>query len=187
MKIASLMILIAVCFFSSAFAQDAATKAALEAACGPYKTTFDVKQNVTAHPTPEPEQGKALIYVVEDLGQCAQCAADNRASFTNVSNALIKIGMDGVWLGADQGDSYLFAAVNPGEHHLCINWQSQLEIRSQAFAMAGLNAEAGKTYYFRARAFPGQSDYLFDLDLANTDEGKYLVALSAFADSHPKK
>ena len=55
-----------------------------------------------------------------------------------------------------------------------------------AFSMAGFTAEAGKVYYFRARLFPGHGDYSVDLDLINSDEGKFLVASSAFCVSHAK-
>ncbi|HEY6370771.1 MAG TPA: hypothetical protein VIX37_09340 [Candidatus Sulfotelmatobacter sp.] len=53
--------------------------------------------------------------------------------------------------------------------------------------MANFTAEEGKTYYFRARVFPGEDDYSFDLDLVNSDQGKFLVASSVLAVSHPKK
>jgi hypothetical protein len=68
-----------------------------------------------------------------------------------------------------------------------MNWQSRLDYRSRSFAMANFTAEAGKVYYFRARIFPGRYDYSFDLDPINGDQGKYLVASSAFSVSHPKK
>jgi hypothetical protein len=54
--------------------------------------------------------------------------------------------------------------------------------------MMGFTAEAGKVYYIRARLFPGgNGDYSFDVDLVNSDEGKYLVASSPYSVSHPKK
>ena len=34
------------------------------------------------------------------------------------------VGVDGVWVGPTHGDSYLYFAVAPGEHHLCASWQS---------------------------------------------------------------
>jgi hypothetical protein len=71
---------------------------------------------------------------------------------------------------------------------VCLNWQSSLQERSRAFAMMGFTAEAGKVYYIRARLFPGgNGDYSFDVDLVNSDEGKYLVASSPYSVSHPKK
>jgi hypothetical protein len=71
---------------------------------------------------------------------------------------------------------------------MCLNWQASLEERSRAFTLANFSAETGKIYYFRARLFSGQSgDYSFDPDPVNTNEGKHLVATSAFSSSHPKK
>ena len=180
--------LVLILFAASAFAQDQSAIVASEAACGPKNVNFDAKQETTQHPTPQPEPGKALIYVIEDLGQCPECVSKSNAIFTSVDQALTKVGMDGAWVGANRGNSYFFFAADPSEHHLCINWQSRLEIRSHAFAMANFTAEEGKIYYFRERLFPGHAgDYSFDLDPVNSDQGKFLVASSAFSVSHPKK
>jgi hypothetical protein len=67
-----------------------------------------------------------------------------------------------------------------------VNWQSRLETRSRVFAMANFTAEEGKVYYFRERVFPGEG-YSFDLDLVNSDQGKFLVASSIYTVSHSKK
>jgi hypothetical protein len=179
--------LVVILFAASAYGQDQAAITAAQSACGPKDVKFNVKLDTTQHPALQPEPGKALVYVVEDLGQCAACTGHGNEFFTDVSMALTKVGMDGNWMGANRGNSYLFFAADPGEHHLCINWQSALEVRSRAFAMANFTAEEGKIYYFRARVFPGKDDYSFDLDVVNSDQGKFLVASSVFATSHPKK
>lgn len=160
---------------SFAFAQDHAAMTAAEAACGPRDVKFDARQDATQHPTPQPDADKALVYVVQEMGevQCKGCA-------------LTRVGLDGVWVGANQGSSYFFFSAEPGERHLCLNWQSRFESHARAFALAEFTAAAGKTYYFRARIFPGRQDYSFDLDLINSDQGKFLVASSAFSNSHPK-
>lgn len=178
--------LVLLLFAASAYAQDLAAVAATQSACGPKDVRFNVKPDTTQHPTPQPEPGKALVYVVEDLGQCPECTG-HAAFLSDVNMALTRVGMDGTWMGANHGNSYLFFAVDPGGHHLCLNWQSAWETRSRAFAMANFTAEEGKIYYFRARVFPGKDDYSFDLDLVNSDQGKFLVASSVFAISHPKK
>lgn len=165
-------------FFVTALAsaQDRAAITAAESACGPKNVKFDAKQDSTQHPTPQPEPDKAVVYVVQEIGteKCSACA-------------LTKIGLDGTWVGANQGSSYLFFTAHPGEHHLCLNWQSVLPTRSHTFAFATFTAEAGKVYYFRSRIFPGHYDYSFDLDPINSDQGKYLVATSPVSVSHPKK
>jgi len=174
-------------FAVSAFAQDHAAIVTAQSACGPKTVTFDAKQDITQHPTPQPEPDKAVVYVVEDLGQCSDCGG---ASFTpkDVEDAVVKVGMDGGWIGATRGNSYLWISAEPGEHHMCLNWQSSLAERSRAFAMINFTAEAGRIYYFRARLFPGgNGDYSFDLDPVSSDQGKYLVASSAFSISRPKK
>jgi hypothetical protein len=178
--------LVVILFAASAFAQDQSAIAAAEAACGPKNVNFDVKQDATQHPTPQPEPGKALVYVVEDLGQCPDCGGVGRI-VSDVSGAIIKVGMDGSWVGANQGSSYFFFPADTGERHLCVNWQSRLEVHSRAFAMANFTTEAGKIYYFRARVFPGEHDYSFELDPINSDQGKFLVASSTYSLSHPKK
>ena len=172
MKLAFVLLVLA----ASAFAQDQTAIAASEAACGPKDVKFEAKQDSAQHPTPQPEPGKALVYVVQEIGelQCKNCA-------------LTKVGMDGAWIGANHGSSYFFFSAEPGEHHLCLNWQSRIDQHAHSFALTSFSAEAGKSYYFRARIFPGHLDYSFDLDPLNDDQGKFLVASSGFSVSHPKK
>jgi hypothetical protein len=186
MKSAIVVLLLA----AYAFAQDPSAIAAAESACGAKDTKFNVKPDPAQHPIAQPELGKALVYVVEDLGQCPDCIVSGSFAgiFSDVGNAITKVGMDGTWMGANRGSSYIFFAADRGEHHLCINWQSRLQAHSRAFAMANLTAEEGQVYYFRERVFPGHSgDYVFELDPVNSDEGKYLIALSPASVSHPKK
>jgi hypothetical protein len=71
-----------------------------------------------------------------------------------VDNAVVKVGIDGRWVGAGRGNSYLLIPAEPGDHHMCLNWQSSLEERSRAFTLANFSVEAGKIYYLRARLFP---------------------------------
>jgi len=56
----------------------------------------------------------------------------------------IRQGLDGAWLGATQGFTYVSSAVKPGSHHLCSQWQSQLVIRSQQVSLYNFEAVAGK-------------------------------------------
>jgi len=180
--------LVVLLFAVSAIAQDQTAISAAEAACGSKDVKFEAKQDTNQHPTSQPEAGKALVYVIEDLGECSGCTPNGNSFFNDVDQALTRVGVDGAWVGANRGSSYFFLATDPGEHHLCINWQSRLAFRSRAFAMANFTAEEGKVYYFRERVFPGEhGDYSFDLDSVNSDEGKYLVASYAFSVSHAKK
>jgi hypothetical protein len=60
------------------------------------------QDNHSVHPAPTPENGKAVIYAVE------------RAS------GVMRFGADGKWLGALKPGTYLFASIDPGQHHLCV-------------------------------------------------------------------
>lgn len=93
MKAALVLCLLA----ASAFSQDQAALTAAETACGPKDVKFDASQDTTQHPTPQPEAGKALVYVIQDREQipCPGCA-------------LTKVGLDGSWVGANQGVLHLF-------------------------------------------------------------------------------
>jgi hypothetical protein len=56
--------------------------------------------------------------------------------------------MDGNWMGASRKSSYLFFAVEPGAHRLCSDVQSMFAPKNLS-AAAELDAEPGKSYYFR--------------------------------------
>jgi hypothetical protein len=157
-----------------AFAQDDAAIAKAKAACGPDDVSFSVKTSEGSH-TPVPvEPGKALVYVVGQDFVCSGCGK------------VVRIGLDGAWAGAVDFGSYTSFTVEPGEHHLCTNWQSFFAGSRKPVGLANLTAEAGKVYYFRVRV-PAFNHPVIDLDLVNTDEGQYLVATSKMSESHPKK
>jgi hypothetical protein len=161
---------------SPAFAQDPGATLRATASCGSGTVQFDAKADASQHPLAQPEAGKAAVYVIGSfLGE-------------SLVDPTVKVGVDGAWVGANRGDSYIFTSVEPGEHHICVNWQSGIMTPSGLFALANFTAEAGKTYYFRARTFETKLDvYSLDLDTVNNDEGQYLVAPSPFSRSHPKK
>jgi hypothetical protein len=160
---------------SPAFAQDPAAELRARA-CGLETVHFDAQADASQHPLPQPETGKATVYVI--------------GSFVGNSDqtSTVKVGADGAWVGALRGNSYIFISVQPGVHHICGNWQTGFLTPSGLFALANLTAEAGKTYYFRARTFNvSNQTYVLDLDAVDNDQGQYLVASSDFSRSHPKK
>jgi|HubBroStandDraft_6_1064221.scaffolds.fasta_scaffold28021_2 hypothetical protein len=174
-------VLVVFVFAACAFAQDQSALASAESACGPNEVQFDTKTAQNETPT-QPEAGKSLVYVVEVFDKVVG----------EIGRPTLRVGLDGKWAGADKGNSYLSFAVDPGEHHLCANWQSRLKRLSKESAFTSFTADPGKTYYFRARITEhggsgGASNFSLDLEPVNGDEGKYLVASSAFAVSQPKK
>ena len=171
---------------SCAFAADAGPVAS---ACGPDAVRFEVKtdlppQAATAQP------GKALVYAIED----------------STYGATVRIGLDGAWVGANRGDSWFSFLAEPGEHHLCADWQPSI-MRSttglpspKLISLTSFRAEAGKVYYFRARisvtwptlnssaaSWSTNSDTFVDLTPIDRDEGQFLIASYRFSTFHPKK
>jgi hypothetical protein len=173
-------ILIIAVLASSAFAADQATVAAAESACGPSNIQFDVKTDKGQHPTALAQDGKALIYVIEVFEKPGN----------QLAKPTTKVGLDGNWVGANKDNSYFFFSVNPGDHHLCMAWQSTLKQYSKQVALTSFSAESGKAYYFTARIIEHDEGrgawFTVDLGPVNSDEGQLLVASSAFSTSHPK-
>lgn len=160
-------------FATAAFAQDPPLVAA--AACGSRDVQFEVHP-AKAEPITQPDPGKSLVYLIEVFDR----ATNQWGSPT------LRMGLDGKWVGAVKGDSYLAISVEPGEHHLCTNWQSGFQQLSSKLALAGLNAEAGKIYYFRARIIEGERNFALDFAPVDADEGKYLIATVPPSNSQAK-
>ena len=179
MKMKSLpAVLLTASFFAATpvFAQ-APEATLLARACGPGTVNFGATADTSQHPLAQPQAGKATVYLVGSF-----------VAVDSLAEPLVKVGVDGSWVGAIRGNSYIFFSVDPGDHHICANWQSGLLTPSRLFALASFTAEAGKTYYFRARTLNEDNRaYSLGLEAADNDEGQYLVASSAFSKSHPKK
>ena len=147
-----------------AFGQDKAAMSVAEAACGSRGLGFKVTADKSQHPTPTPEDGKALIYVVQK------------------DDASTRFAADGKWLGALRRRTYLLASIDPGEHHLCaigrIGLWSHVSLQE-------LNAKAGETYYF-VTEYGQLEGNLFAIHKIDPDQGKYLVAWAHLSAFHPK-
>lgn len=152
-----------------ALAQDQAAAARTVAGCGPATQMFDVKKADAKHPVAQPEEGKALVYFFLDY-------------FTAPT---MRLGVDGTWVGANDGMSYFFFQVAPGQHNFCTEWQSGIfKKTSERLGEAiHLSVEAGKTYYLRL-TFGGRRMFLEIVDEA---EGHFLIGTSRYATSQPKK
>jgi hypothetical protein len=162
---------------ASALAQDTPTQSVFHGACGLKDVHFDVK-TLSGQPIAQTQPGKAMVYVSEVFKKAPG----------ELGNPTIRIGLDGGWVGAVRGNSYLSFAVEPGEHHLCTNWQSHFKRLSREAGFTSFNAEAGKAYYFRARiTFGANATMSLDLEAVNDDEGKYLVASNPLSNAEAKK
>lgn len=64
---------------------------------------------------------------------------------------LSRFAVDGDWVGAATGKSYMVVAVAPGAHTLCASRQSSARAEKDNAGTARVDAVAGKTYYFEFR------------------------------------
>jgi hypothetical protein len=148
-------------------------------ACGRDEIRFKVTTEKGRPAPAAPEAGKAQIVFVETIdkdwtGTCIGC------------NVLTRVGVDGAWVGANKGVSYFAYTVEPGEHHLCANWQSVLGSTGKDIGVASFVAEPGKVYYFQVAITMKQwsvdgfihSENRLDLKQLSDDEGRYLVKVS---------
>ena len=167
-------------FASCLYAQDKPAQTASAPGCGPAQEKFNVSATKNQPAPPQAEEGKALIYVIQD---------DN--DFDSVPRPTSRIGVDGTWIGATRHNSYLRAALDPGEHHLCASWQNFVGFQAGIkIAALHFTAEPGKTYYFRVKDwFTTSHSRAADIDLTSldSDEGQLLASKYEFSTSHPKK
>jgi hypothetical protein len=175
MKAALVLLLLA----SPAFAQDKVTDTAVAPGCGADDSKYDVTIDKTQHPLTQPDAGKALVVFIED-----------DSDFGSRPKPTTRAGLDGGWVGATHGNSYLYFSVDPGEHHLCASWQKAVIVRQgHKTAATHFTAEAGKVYYFRVRNswHREHGTALIDFTPLDSDEGLLLASRFALSTSHPKK
>jgi hypothetical protein len=161
-------LIVSVYFVVPAFAQKAYTTEPVKAACGPPSEVFNVKTQPSVGEVP-PQAGKALIYILEVQDRVAVCLSN--------CGSTVKVGLDSQWVGATRGTSHLSIQVEPGEHHLCVAWQSKLSGLKQHLQLTDLHAKAGETLYFRVHVVPPTAETIsqFGLEPVNVDEGRLLV------------
>ncbi len=150
--------------------------------CGSSKAGWDVKTVRDHPPSPHPQDGKALVYVIQSMW-------DHPGIVIGGDKATTRVGIDGAWVGANHGDSYFFFPVDPGEHSICADWQSTFYARSGLASAADLNVQAGGIYYFRVKVRdatqyrPGE----VKIEPIDKSEAQLLLGSSSFSASHPKK
>jgi hypothetical protein len=132
-----------------------------------------VKKDKKQHAVAQPESGHALVYVIVQ-----ERREPNAAQIGDVTT---RVGLDGNWVGANHGQSYLSFAAARGEHQICTDWQSWLKAAQETSAAANLTAEAGKTYFFRAELTIPWADHPAGLRLHAVEEAEGLLLISKTA------
>jgi len=170
------------------FSVCARAKTILPDACGDDKIKFDVTTDKNHPPPALPAAGKAQIVFIETLDRTWGCLGCGTPS--------TRFGVDGTWVGANQGKSYFTVDVEPGEHHLCTGWQSVFGHLKEMVGLASFTAEAGKVYYFEAQATlkvhnygnnSRETDRSLDFVQVSEDEGKYRIKASELSTFKPSK
>jgi len=155
--------------------------------CGTANVNFDIRTTKQPPASPAAQPGRALVYLLQD-----------DLKYNTAPRPTTRFAIDGTWVGATHANSYFYVFVDPGEHHLCANWQSARTGLNwigpkRSTAAAHLTAEAGKIYYFRARDIVKMDDneivsepevLLLPLD---SDEARAIMQSFSFSISHPRK
>jgi hypothetical protein len=163
-------------FLSASFAIALQARATiLPDACGDDKVKFNVTIE-SSKPSAAPEASKAQIVFIENENHM----------IGPFMHATVRFGMDGAWVGANNGNSFFTATVDPGVHHLCASWQSAFSTLKKSIDVASFTAEPGKVYYFAAdvKVIPtgeNTAEYNFSLGRLDDDQGKYRVKAWKFA------
>jgi len=147
--------------------------------CGKDNTKFDVRTTQSNHPFQKPEAGKALVYFLED-----------DADFASRPRPSTRFGLDGAWIGATNRNSYFYVSVDPGEHHLCADWQSFLGFTTgHKSGAASLTAAEGSSYFFLVKNRSNHDNFPASMKFAtlNPDEAQLLMSKFALSTSRPKK
>jgi hypothetical protein len=172
-------IILAILLFSvPAFAQNAPPAPVNAAAvCSNLPNTiFEVKTDNGQHAA-QPVAGKALVYFLQD-----------DTNYIARPRPTTRLAMDGSWLGATHSDSYFYFSVAPGEHHLCVTWQSGGFDPASEVAATHFTAEAGQVYYFRVQNGSLQDGTkTIEFGPLDSDEGQLLINRYAFSSSSAKK
>ena len=146
--------------------------------CGPENAEFTVDREDTQPAPAEPESGKALVFVVDDYKGALEAAGI----------PVIRIGVDGTWVGANRGKSYIYFSVEPGEHRLCAAGQRADKTLAHQRTQAHFEAEPGKLYYFRVETLDRSgAESTLELHPLEPQEAKYLIADSNHTVFRPKK
>jgi len=157
-----IMLLVLVCA-APVYGQNATTDFRTGAGCGPQKTQYDVTLEIPDRGVIAPSPGKARVYVIEIVGA-------NNAGVTT------RVGVDGIWMGANTGRGYASFEVDPGNHNICADWQSIQKTRQQDGGAMVMRAEAGRTYYFVVSVLVQALD--FNLTEVDEAEGQWLLSIS---------
>ena len=166
-------------FATTTSAQGTPPATAAAPGCGADNTKFEVTTAKSQHPISKPNPGKALIYFLQD-----------DSYFENMPRPATRFGLDGEWIGATHANSYFYISVDPGDHHLCANWQNFLGVRTTfKSAATHFTAEPDRVYYYVVSDFyiENHGPATIKINPLDSDQAQLLMSKFAFSTSKAKK
>ena len=184
MKPRLIVLFLCASLFTAVQAQGA--KVILPKACGDDNVRFDVSTQKGQPPPAAPEAGKAQLVFIETMEKGGYTCIGHCPEFVT------RVGLNGAWIGANKGNSFFAYTVDPGEYHLCVDWQSARGKLRRKVGMDAFILDPGTVYYYQVKVKSiMMSDTYSELDLKlvalSQDEANYLFPLSALSISKPKK
>lgn len=143
--------------------------AKLPASCGPQHVSVHVQKKRDPAKLGAVPAGEARLVFVQRMGFCLGCGR------------VVRIGLDGKWVGANKGSSWFAVTVPAGEHHVCAWWDAPLIRLEDRMKLTDLDAKAGQTYYFQTHvntnAGANEVSRMW-LRSISRDQGAFLVSRS---------
>jgi len=120
------------------------------AACGTTEINFTAQTDKKQHPTPQPEAGQSMVYVLRPsiMGAAVQT----------------KLAINGEWKGVNRGNTYFYFTATPGEHLFCSKAENTSLLR--------LTLEPGKTYFIQQKVKMGAMKARNELAVMTEEEGR---------------
>jgi hypothetical protein len=136
----------------------------LPSACGSFGAHPSIRLQSYAKSLSPIPTGMARLVFVQQIGICPHCG-------------VVRVALDGKWIGANKGDSWFAATIPPGEQHICVAWNAPFVKITNRIQLTELNAKPGKTYYLETTAVTGKYQ-INRLLLATTtqDEADFLIS-----------
>lgn len=153
-----------------------------EAACGDPSAKFTVRPGAWNQPTVSIGKDEARVYVIQET------VIPSMSALKIFGAPTVEVGINGRWMGATRGQSYVVLPVQAGVNHFCARVKLSMYLWPASCFSSGntvllrLQVVAGQTYYVRARAYHISEENgtfcAINLDTVNSDEGKLLLAES---------
>jgi len=115
----------------------------LPSSCGPMGAHPSIQLQTFSRKLSPIPVGMARLVVVQQIGVCPHCG-------------VVRVGLNGKWIGANKGDSWFAVTIPPGKQRVCVAWNAPFVRLTDRIHLTELDAEAGKTYYLETTALTGK-------------------------------